>query len=134
MKCFHCGGQGRFKKNCLLRELHLLIQNLKNPEAKEQKLKIPQKTKECAIDRMKEISFRDENGKHILVHKGQDQAMYIGDLPFENARRWFDPPRLSKWKMEKAIHEDIQIKKLKLSDYLPINAARMERYLMGISS
>ena len=45
--------------------------------------------------------------------------MYIGDLPFENARRGFDPPRLPKWKMEKAIHEDIQIKRLKLSDYLP---------------
>ena len=83
---------------------------------------------------MKEISFRDEKGKHILVHKGQDLAMYIGDLSFENARRGFDPPRLLEWKMEKAIHEDIQIKRLKLSDYLPINAASMDRYMMGISS
>ena len=68
---------------------------------------------------MKEISFRDENGKHILVHKGQNLAMYICDLPFENARRVFDLPRLPKWTKEKAIHEDIQIKRLKLYYYLP---------------
>ena len=69
---FSLWGQGHFKKNCLLRELHLLILILKNPEAKEEKLKIQQKKNESTIDKMKEISFRDENGKHILVHKGQD--------------------------------------------------------------
>ena len=40
-------------------------------------------------------------------------------LPFERAKRGLDPPRLPKWKLDKAIYEEIQVSRLKFSDYLP---------------
>ena len=110
---------GKLQKELSSTRIALADLDFQEPIIKGTKAKDIIKTKECVIDRMKEISFRDENGKHILVRIGQNLAMYIGDLPFENARRVFDLPRLPKWTKEKAIHEDIQIKRLKLYYYLP---------------
>ena len=81
------------------------------------KIKLPRiKT---ATYRMKEVVFRQEGKYHIMSHKGQDLATYIGEYPFEKARGGFKPPRLPHWQMEKAIKNDLQVKKLKISDYLP---------------
>ena len=68
---------------------------------------------------MKEVVFRQEGKYHIMSHKEQDLATYIGEYPFEKARGGFEPPRLPHWQMEKAIKSDLQVKKLKISDYLP---------------
>ena len=67
-----------------------------------------------------------------MFHKGQELAMYIGDKPFQEAKRGFERPRLPKWKMEKAIYEDIPRRKLKLSDYLHINVENAGMPLMVI--
>ena len=76
-----------FLPNCVLREIYLLLQTLKNPEEECTKVKDFSKSKSSAVESMKEITFKEENGKHILAHKGQNLSMYIRGLPFENAKR-----------------------------------------------
>ena len=68
---------------------------------------------------MKEIAFIKEKGDHILVHKGKELSVYIWGLSFELPEQGLFLPDRRSGKLEKAIHEDIQINKLKLSDYLP---------------
>ena len=123
IKCFFCGCQGHTKKKCYKYEIHYLIHMLKKgqnvAESTEKQKKAPKKVK-TAYDRMREVTFRHENEKVILVHKNQDLAVYSNDnIPFEKARRGFEPPRLPKWKLDKAIYGDIQTSRLKFSDLLP---------------
>lgn len=119
LRCFYCGTKGHIKQKCWKYELHIAIRTLK-----EKKVEEPKETKnkpriKTATDRMKEVVFRQEGKYHIMSHKGQDLATYIGEYPFEKARGGFEPPRLPHWQMEKAIKNDLQVKKLKISDYLP---------------
>jgi len=123
LRCYFCGCQGHTKKRCYKYEVHYLVHMLKKglnlAESKDLFKNAPKKVK-TAYDRMKEVTFRQENEKVILVHQNQDLAIYINDtLSFERAKRGFEPPRLPKWKLDKAIYEDIQISRLKFSDFLP---------------
>ena len=87
----------------------------------EEPIKIQKQTKKqkTAYDRMKEVAFRKDGDKMVMSHKGQDLAVYIGEKPFELAKMGFEPPRLPKWKLDKAILSDIQTSRLKISDFLP---------------
>ena len=117
---FYCGAKGHIKQKCWKYELHIAIRMLKGKKVEEQKeTKNKQKRTKTATDRMKEMVFRQEGEQYIMTHKGQDLAIYSGDYPFEKARGGFEPPRLPHWQMEKAIKNDLQVNKLKISDYLP---------------
>ena len=37
-----------------------------------------------------EVEFKEKGGKHYMFHKGQELPMYIGDKPFQEAKRGFD--------------------------------------------
>ena len=82
-------------------------------------------------DRMKEVTFRRDGKNYIMQHKGQDLAMYIGDLPFEEAKRFFEPPILPKWQLDKKVKSDIQIRKLKISNHLPSQCGMEGEVLNG---
>lgn len=129
--CFFCGYQGHIKRNCFKWELHRAIQELKKitgkavTETEEKKKYNKSKTK------YDEVEFKEKGGKHYMFHKGQELAMYIGNKPFQEAKRGFERPRLPKWKMEKAIYEDIPRRKLKLSDYLPHQCGKCGEVLDG---
>ena len=135
LRCYYCGNQGHIKKKCYKYQLNIAIQMLKRASLGEKQEKIKQKNSkyETAYDRMKQVVFREENGKHILQHNGIDLGEYFGDLPFQQARRGFDPPRHPKWKMNKEIYEDIQLSRLKLSDYLPHQCGKDGEVLNGFS-
>ena len=116
IRCFFCGCKGHTKKKCLKRDLHLAIMQLKKLE--EEKMKI-QKYKKKALDLYKQMEFKKEGNKHIMSYNGIELALYIGDYPFDKAKRGFERPILPKWKMEKKILTDLPSKNLKISDYLP---------------
>ena len=65
---------------------------------------------------MKEIEFVKKGDEIMMKHLGQELAMYIGKYKFEWAERYFRKPILPKWKMEKVIHEDLPMVKLKISN------------------
>ena len=91
----------------------MLKKGLNLAESKDLLKKAPKKVK-MAYDRMKEVTFRQEKEKVILVYQNQDLAIYSNDtLPFERAKRGFEPPRLPKWKLDKAIYEGIQVSRFK---------------------
>ena len=121
MRCFYCGAKGHFKSKCFKYELHKMIQILKNILfEKKQLIKEPKEKKETMIDRMKQVVFKkDKLGRHILVHKEQELAVYDGDYVFTKAKKGFERQILPNWKMEKVIQKDTAAKFLKLSDYLP---------------
>ena len=84
--------------------MHRAIQELKkitgkaDTETEEKKKNNKNRTK------YDEVEFKEKGGKYCMFHKGQELAMYIGNKPFQEAKRGFERPRLPKWKMEKAIY------------------------------
>ena len=42
-----------------------------------------------------------------MPYKGFELALYIGDYPFDKAKRGFERPILQKWEMEKKILSDL---------------------------
>ena len=128
IRCFFCGCKGHTKKKCLKRDLHLAIMQLKKLE--EEKMKI-QKYKKKALDLYKQMEFKKEGNKHIMSYNGIELALYIGDYPFDKAKRGFERPILPKWKMEKKILTDLPSKNLKISDYLPHQCGKCGEVING---
>ena len=129
IKCFYCGFKGHTKKFCFKLDLHRAFQALRDrtprEEAKDNK---KERKKQTFIDRIKEVEFRKEGNDYIMSHMGQDLGIYIGDYIFEYAKGGFTHIQLPKWKMEKKIQQDRQVRKVKLSKYLPINVEVVGRY------
>ena len=77
---------------------------------------------------MKEVVFRQGGKDFIMSHKDQDLGVYIGDKPFKEAQRFFEPPKLPKWQLDKAIKSDhVDVSRLKVSTTSPVNAGQKER-------
>ena len=69
---------------------------------------------------MKEVVFKQEGKDFIMCHKDQELALYIGDKPFKETQRFFEPLKLPKWQLDKAIKSDrLDVSRLKISDHLP---------------
>jgi len=69
---------------------------------------------------MKEVVFKQEGKDFIMCHKDQELALYIGYKPFKEAQRFFEPLKLPKWQLDKAIKSDrLDVSRLKISDHLP---------------
>ena len=120
LKCFYCGNQGHIKRKCWKYELHIAIQELRRQTAENQK-KTPNKTKRIkqAIDRMKEVTFRQEGKDFIMCHKGQDLAIYIDEQQFQEIRGYFEPTTLPKWQLDKVIKITVHTNQLKIYNHLP---------------
>ena len=120
IKCFYCGFKGHTKKFCFKLDLHRAIQALRNrtprEEANDNK---KERKKQTFKDRIKEVEFRKEGEDYIMSHMGKDLGIYFGDYKFEYAKGGFTHIQLPKWKMEKKIQQDIQVREVKLSKYLP---------------
>ena len=133
LRCFYCGRQGHIKKKCWKYELHIAVQELKRATKEEPNEKrIKTKKKKNAYDRMKEVVFRQEGKDFIMNHKDQDLGVYIGEKPFKEAQRFFEPPKLPKWQLDKAIKSDhVDVSRLKVSDHLPCQCGSEGEVLNG---
>ena len=123
---------GIIKKNCWKYELHFSIQKIKRGAKEEPKEKINKtKKKKTIIDRMKEAVFKQEGKYFITYQKIQGLALNIGDKPFKEAQRFFEPLKFPKWQLDKAIKSDrLDVSRIKISDHLK-SQSRFERNVLN---
>ena len=95
-----------------------------------EKIKI-QKIKKKAIDLYEQFGFKKEGKNYVMSYNGLEIAIYVGDYPFNKAKRVFEITDLPAWKMEKEILSDLPPKNLKISDYLQNHCGKCGEVING---
>ena len=77
------------------------------------------------------MEFKKEGKNYVISYNVLEFAIYVGDYPFDKAKRGFQRHHLLTWKLEKKILSDLPSKNLKISYYLQHQCGKCREVING---